>query len=122
MDPVLLYDGTCRFCAALVQWLRPRLVTHVELVPWQRADLVSLGVDREQARAFVWWIDGDGHRLRGHRAAARALTWCRKPWPRVGRMLGWTWLGPLAALGYRLVSAIRHVLPGREPPCRGRES
>lgn len=116
--PLLVFDGACRFCTAIVRWLEERFVRPVDTVPWQRADLEGLGIGRRQAARFVWWIDGDGSRHKGHRAAARALRACAPPWPRVGRLLGSRWLWFLTAPGYRFVSAIRGILPGRAPACR----
>ncbi len=114
----LVFDGACGFCTAVVGWIEPRLTRPARIIPWQRADLDRLGIDADEARQFVWWVDADGRRHRGHEAIARALRACHPPWRSVGRVLGFRALAPLAAAGYGLVSRSRRHLPGTTPAIR----
>lgn len=116
--PRLLFDGECGFCTGIVDWLRPRFVRPVEIIPWQRADLEELELTPKQADEYVWWLEVDGERHRGHHAVVRALESCKPPWPRIGRIMGIRALSPFAALSYHGISAIRHWLPGTQPACQ----
>ena len=116
--PLLLFDGDCRFCTAVVDWLVPRLERRARMMPWQQADLGVLGLTRDQASRLVWWIEPSGARFAGHLAVAKALEACGQPWNRIGALLEMPAIRGLAAAGYRAVARIRHRLPGTEPANR----
>ena len=114
--PVLLYDGDCGFCTSCVRFIERRIRTEAEPVPWQRADLAGLGVDRAEAEAAVQWVE-PGLRKAGPDAVAvllRRAQWYLRP-------LGWAAsLGPVSWLLwplYELISRHRHRLPGGTPAC-----
>jgi predicted DCC family thiol-disulfide oxidoreductase YuxK len=114
--PVLVFDGDCGFCtwsAGLVdRWALGRL----DVVPWQTADLASLGLTSAECAEAVQYVDADGHGS-GGAAVARALLLCRAPGPTVGRALLRARVAPLAERVYRVVAANRHRLPGSTPAC-----
>lgn len=116
--PLLVFDGYCGFCTRSVLWLLPRFASPVDTMPAQRLDLAAVGLGKDDVKRFAWWIEADGRRSRGHRAIARALLACRRPWPLAGRLLLLPPVSWLAALGYRLVARYRRFLPGTTPACK----
>lgn len=115
--PVLLFDGSCGFCTALVHWLDPRLERRTRLLPWQAADLQALSLTEDEARRSVWWIEPGGPRFHSEAAVAQALIACRGIWRRIGLALQAPGIRTLAAVCYRLVARMRHRLPGTAPAC-----
>jgi predicted DCC family thiol-disulfide oxidoreductase YuxK len=109
---VVVYDGDCGFCTALVEAALRRLRTPVSAVPWQRADLAALGVPEEDARLALQWIGADGARLQGHRAVAAWLRGAGGRWRVLAALLTAPGLNAAAAAGYRLVAANRRRIPG----------
>lgn len=109
---VVVYDGDCGFCTALVEAASRRLHTPVSAVPWQRADLAALGVPEADARLALQWIGTDGTRLQGHRAVAAWLRGAGGGWRVLAALLTAPGLDAAAAAGYRLVAANRRRMPG----------
>lgn len=113
--PVVVFDGDCGFCTRAVEWAQRR--SPIAAVPWQRADLNALGITSEQAQAAVWYADA-GRRASGADACAAILQ--RSPlvgWRFTGYVLALPGVRSLARLGYRIVAANRHRLPGGTPAC-----
>ncbi len=112
----LVYDGDCAFCTSSVRLLKRVGLTADMVIPWQRADLDSLGLTEQQCRDAVQWVGPEGSSS-GHRAFARLLLASALPW----RPLGWLLLTPpfswLAAGLYRLIANNRSRLPGGTPAC-----
>jgi predicted DCC family thiol-disulfide oxidoreductase YuxK len=109
---VVIYDGDCGFCqwsAALGTRVLPAPVV---IVPLQEADLAALGVTRADALRAVQWVGGSGRVAAGHRAIASWLIASGLPWSLAGRLLLTPPVSWVAALGYRLVAANRHRIPG----------
>jgi len=113
--PTLLFDGRCGFCTWAVEWLRPRLRTPLRLVPFQAIVPESYGLTPAQVESSVWWVEPDGARSHGAQAIARALAACGGIWQVVARLLEAPVARWVAALVYRLVTAVRTWLPGTEP-------
>lgn len=114
--PLLVFDGDCGFCTwsagVIRRWGQGRLV----VVPWQRADLVALGLEPDACAQAVQFVDEAEHSA-GAAAVGRALLVCRAPAPLAGRLLLWPPVAPLADRAYRIVAANRHRLPGATPAC-----
>jgi predicted DCC family thiol-disulfide oxidoreductase YuxK len=110
--PVLLYDGECRFCVRSVEWVRRHLAVQPDARPWQDADLGSFGITRAEAEHSVQWIEPSGRVSSGHAAVARLLVASGGAWALLGRLLLLPPISWVAAVGYRLVSAVRRYLPG----------
>jgi predicted DCC family thiol-disulfide oxidoreductase YuxK len=115
-----LYDGDCGFCSTCARFLIRYVPTPAAIIPWQTADLLSLGVTREQCTSAVQWID-DGRVDSGPVAIAALLrTATGRPgllWRALGRLLG---TRPMVIAGwpvYRLIARYRHRLPGGTPAC-----
>ncbi len=116
--PLLVFDGDCGFCTSAKDWLVAR--ADVDAVPHQWADLTALGLDAAAAarRIHVLGDDVPGGHLSGGRAAAWLLRQARGPgWRALGAVLGAPVLRWGTELGYRLVAANRHRLPGGTPAC-----
>jgi predicted DCC family thiol-disulfide oxidoreductase YuxK len=117
MNPrgTLVYDGACGFCSSVARAARRRLPKGVRVVPYQRADLEALGLTREEAARTAWWIEPDGTRRPGHRAAAGTLEAMGGAWEIAGRAIDYPVVRPLAEMVYDLVSKYRGRFPGGPP-------
>jgi len=113
----LLFDGDCGFCTTAAG-LAARVAPDAVVVPYQRADLDALGVRAEDAAAALQWVATDGRVYAGAAAAARLLVSAGRAWRPIGRLLLLPGVRTVADLGYRLVAANRHRLPGGTPACR----
>lgn len=85
------------------------------MVPYQDADLGALGLTEQEAARTAWWIDPDGRRRPGHRAAAGVLEAMGGPWGIAGRAIEHPLVQPLAAMVYDVVSKYRGRFPGGPP-------
>lgn len=112
---VLVYDGDCGFCTRSATWLEHHAGS-LAVVPWQRADLASLGLTEAQCQEAVQLVL-DGRISSGGRAVALALADCRQPYRAVGRVLGLRAVAPIVERAYRVVAAHRHRLPGGTATC-----
>ncbi|THV30651.1 thiol-disulfide oxidoreductase DCC family protein [Glycomyces paridis] len=113
---VLLFDGDCAFCTDCAHFVERRIRTEARVVPWQRADLAALGVERVEAESAVQWIE-DGRRWAGPDAVAVLLRRAQWYW----RPLGWALsLAPVSWVAwplYRLLARNRHRMPGGTAAC-----
>jgi predicted DCC family thiol-disulfide oxidoreductase YuxK len=116
-EPFLVYDGDCGFCTSSVRWLRRWVQGAYRVEAWQDADLAELGLDEEQCRKAVQWVDPGGGRAQGAAAFAAALRTDRR-WRAFGRLLEVSPLSRLAEAVYEVVARNRHRLPGGTPACR----
>jgi predicted DCC family thiol-disulfide oxidoreductase YuxK len=111
MPPVIIYDGSCGFCRAALRFLLPRLALAGTIQPWQSTDLPAVGLTEHQARARMWFIQGDQH----HGGAAAFAAWARtgnRSARAAGRLLSLPVVAPMAAGAYWLVARNRHRIPG----------
>ncbi len=115
--PVLVYDGDCAFCTTWVERLRKVLPRFPEALPYQWIDYAELGLDEHDVTRYAWYI-APTHQLGGHLAFSALLRIQRGPW---WRFAGWLVATPpfswAAWLGYAIISANRHRLPGGTPAC-----
>ncbi|MEU3256203.1 DUF393 domain-containing protein [Streptomyces sp. NPDC006997] len=117
-EPILLFDGDCGFCTAVVRLTRTRVAPHVCFAPWQAADLTALGVTEAQAdREILWIAPNAGTVQAGARAAARVLLQGSAPWRLAGRLLCLPPVSWAAHALYRAVANNRHRLPGGSASC-----
>jgi predicted DCC family thiol-disulfide oxidoreductase YuxK len=115
--PVFLYDGDCAFCTRCADFIDEHIPTRARVVPWQWADLASLGVTQEEAEAAVQWITPHGHVSAGPEAVAQLLIDAGSFWRPLGRFLNLEPVLWAAAPLYRVVARNRHRLPGGTAAC-----
>jgi predicted DCC family thiol-disulfide oxidoreductase YuxK len=113
----LIFDGDCGFCSASVRFIERHIPTRARMLPWQRADLGTLGLTADECEAAVQWVGADGRRGAGPIAVGYLLRDAGGWW----KALGWLVRTPpgrwLAWPAYRWVSSHRHKLPGGTPAC-----
>ncbi len=114
MDGTLLYDGDCRFCTTTVGWLQRHATSTAAVVPWQYADLATLGLGDHDCSETVQWVR-DGTRAVGPDAVAAYLGTSTGRWQQVGRLLTAPVSRQVAWPLYRFVSHHRTHLPGGTP-------
>ncbi len=112
-----LYDGDCAFCTSCAQFIGRRIPTRAEVLPWQRADLGTLGVTAEEASDAVQWIGTDGAVHAGPDAIARLLRDSGTYWRPLGALLGARPVRALAWPAYRWVARHRELMPGGTAAC-----
>ena len=114
----LVFDGDCGFCTTAVNWLEAHLAQFPTAVPFQWADLDSLGVTENEARERVWFVS-EGQRHGGHRALSALLVLQKNPgWRFLGHLLVVPGFSLIGAAGYALVARYRYRLPGGTPACK----
>ncbi len=117
MTATFVYDGDCSFCSVCARFIERRIPTRATVVPWQFADLPSLGLTQEQAEAAVQWVGEDGTIAAGPDAIALLLRDAGRLWRVPGRLLQ---AGPVRLVAwpvYRWVADHRHLLPGGTAAC-----
>jgi predicted DCC family thiol-disulfide oxidoreductase YuxK len=116
--PVLVFDGDCGFCTTVARHFERRSRTLLRIVPWQRANLASLGLTTEMTAEQVYLVS-DGSLFAGAECFAELMTiqgdWFHRAVARVMRAPG---LRRAFAWGYTLVARNRHRLPGGTPACK----
>jgi len=115
---LLVYDGDCAFCTSSVafshRWIRAR----TETVPWQTADLASLGLTEQQCRDAVQYRDRQGRWTSAGAAVIALLRDGRWPWFWLGRVAGLPGLSWAVERAYAWVARNRQRLPGSTPTCQ----
>lgn len=115
--PLVVFDGDCGFCTRSIEWGRRRIARMPAAVPYQRADLVALGLTVEACRTAVQFVDAAGRVSAGERAVAGLLRSAGLPWSPIGAVLSAPGIRPVAGLVYRWVARNRHRLPGASDAC-----
>lgn len=116
--PIVLYDGTCGFCARSVQWILAHERDHaIRFAPLQGTTAVQLRAVHpripETIDSVVYIADGRAH-LRS-KALLHAARHMRAPW---GWAHGLRWLPGFALdLGYRVIAALRYRIWGHADAC-----
>ncbi|KJS52563.1 hypothetical protein VM98_30555 [Streptomyces rubellomurinus subsp. indigoferus] len=111
VSPVIIYDGSCGFCRAAIHFLAPRLALAGVTQAWQSTDLATYGLTDNQARARMWFVQGDQR----HGGAAAFAAWARTGNAgarAAGRLLSLPGVSQMAAGAYWLVARNRHRIPG----------
>lgn len=121
---IVVYDGECRSCSALIRWLEGRLGDRLTALPYQEPGTPErFGLDRSQVETAVWTIEASGERRSGAAAINRLLVELGGPWREAARFLGLPGVHQAETAGYRWFSEHRHWF-GRffgPPTCHGGE-
>lgn len=108
---IIAYDGTCGFCEFVVSRMSRGWGLPGTPVPWQRLNLASHGLTRDDAERQLWHISG-GVRRGGCAAIA---AWLRTGGPAaaaLGAVLGAPVISWLGQKIYRCVADRWHKIPG----------
>jgi predicted DCC family thiol-disulfide oxidoreductase YuxK len=117
-DHVFIFDGDCAFCSTTAAFLCRHVRPRAELIPYQSADLESLGLTEAECAAAVRFADAPGRSSAGPEAIASLLrTSPVRPWRLAGRLLAIRPMLWLAWPVYRWISRNRHRMPGGSPVC-----
>ncbi|HEU4349506.1 MAG TPA: DUF393 domain-containing protein [Actinoplanes sp.] len=117
MTATFVYDGDCSFCTTCAQFIERRIPSRARVIPWQFADLPSLGLTQQQAEAAVQWVGDDGTIAAGPDAIAMLLRDAGRWWQVPGRLLEFGPVRLAAWPAYRWVADHRHMLPGGTAAC-----
>lgn len=115
--PTFVYDGDCSFCTSCAQFVERRIPTHARVIPWQFADLGSLGLTQQQCEAAVQWVAADGTTAAGPDAIALLLRDAGRLWQFAGGALATSPARLVAWPAYRWIADHRHMLPGGTAAC-----
>jgi predicted DCC family thiol-disulfide oxidoreductase YuxK len=116
--PVLVFDGDCGFCTSVALHFERRSRTPVQAVPWQRAELASLGLTPAMTAEQVYLVS-DGSLFAGAECFAELMKIQDDPFHRVvASLMRAPGLRRAFAWGYRVVARNRHRLPGGTPACK----
>jgi predicted DCC family thiol-disulfide oxidoreductase YuxK len=110
--PVLVYDGDCGFCTWVAAFGARMLPASVDVVPYQRADLPSLGLSLPEVETAVQWVSPGRAAQSGHRAIAAWFLASGFPWSVLGRLLLLPGVSWVAGRIYHVISVNRHRIPG----------
>ncbi|WP_405103163.1 thiol-disulfide oxidoreductase DCC family protein [Micromonospora sp. NBC_01412] len=112
-----VYDGDCAFCTKCAQFIEHRIPTGARVLPWQFADLDTLGLTEAECEEAVQWVGADGSRAAGPDAIARLLGDSGPLWRVAGAGLRFRPARAAAWPVYRWVARNRHRLPGGTAAC-----
>ncbi|TDB84756.1 DUF393 domain-containing protein [Micromonospora fluostatini] len=112
-----VYDGDCAFCTRCAQFAERRIPTRARLLPWQFADLDTLGLAEADCDSAVQWVGADGSRAAGPDAIARLLGDSTPFWRVAGAGLRFPPVRLVAWPVYRWVARNRHRMPGGTAAC-----
>lgn len=115
---VMVFDGDCAFCSSSVDVARRVATAGIVFVPYQTADLESLGIDRATCEAVVQYRDRDGRWHAGSDAVAMLLRESGMVWWLPGWVLMLPGVRVVASRVYAWVARNRHRLPGGTPACQ----
>ena len=100
-----------------MRFIERRIRRRPRIEPWQRLDLVPLGLSRADCERAVQWVGSDGGRVEGHEAIARVLIHGGGPWSLLGRAIVLPGVAWVSRRVYSWVARNRHRLPGGTAEC-----
>jgi predicted DCC family thiol-disulfide oxidoreductase YuxK len=96
-----------------------RLPSGYNIIAWQHLPhLDAFELTADDVTSAAYWIDADGQQHRGERAVGRALVEIGRLWAVLGRAIMLPGVRVVTAVLYRLITRIRHLMPGDRPPAR----
>jgi predicted DCC family thiol-disulfide oxidoreductase YuxK len=107
-DGILLWDGDCGFCAAMVQKMKRFVPRPFSEIPYQSISdqLPKAVLDWSTRQAH--WVDSNGRVSGGSMAVVELLEGSGRPF--LAALLGSAWFRPILWLGYRIVAINRGTL------------
>jgi predicted DCC family thiol-disulfide oxidoreductase YuxK len=115
--PVFVFDGDCSFCTTCADFIERRIPTRARVVPWQFADLPSLGLTQQECEEAVQWVGPGGETASGPDAIALLLHDAGRLWQVAGGALALPPVRLAAWPAYRWIAGHRHLLPGGTAAC-----
>lgn len=112
-----VYDGDCAFCTRCARFIERRIPTGARVLPWQFADLATLGLTEAECEEAVQWVGADGSRAAGPDAIAKLLGGSTPLWRVAGAGLRFAPVRAAAWPAYRWVARNRHRMPGGTAAC-----
>jgi predicted DCC family thiol-disulfide oxidoreductase YuxK len=117
-DFLLVFDGDCAFCSSWLTKLENTLPRFPRTTPYQWADHDALGLTTDDVTSYAWFLTPT-HQHAGHLAFSALLRMQPSFALRLaGNLLATPPFSWIATVGYRLIAANRHRLPGGTPACR----
>lgn len=113
--PIVLFDGSCGFCAWCVHIAHSRVRADAIYLPYQLADLPSLGVALHDAQRSVHFVDGS-QVLRSSEAVRAILRLGTPLYQGMAWVMGLPGVRGLIERGYWFVAKHRGKLPGLPAP------
>ncbi len=114
----LIYDGDCAFCLRCVQWMQKHFKRVPQIIAWQQADLVRMGLTTEQCQTAVQWVSEDSKQtLSAHKAVARVCKDAGGLITVVGWLMSMPVVSSMAGVVYRWVARNRQNMPGGTAAC-----
>lgn len=113
----VLYDGTCGFCTRAVELAVDRLPRSrdADWQPYQAVDPTTYGISTTEAERTVHLVEASGRIWDGAGAVGRLLVLSGGAAGVLGRVLLAPPVSWLAEAAYRVVTRVRHRLPGSTP-------
>jgi lipase maturation factor 1 len=120
-QPVLLYDGDCRFCALWVKRWRQTTGDQVEYLPAQDAAVATRfpEISRDRFDQSVQFVETDGQVYSGAQAVFRLLATNPKRTLLLRTYQRWTWFASVTEAGYRFVATRRPLFSKITRLCYG---
>lgn len=114
---VLVFDGDCALCTSCAQWASKHVHATAEVIAYQHADLLNLGLTAEQCASALQYVDRGGRAHSGAAAVGRFLYEAGGRWRIVGAVLLLPGIRNLSQIVYRVIARNRHRLPGGTAAC-----
>ena len=116
MTATLVYDGDCAFCTSSVRFLGRLRLRVDDVIPWQFADLTTLGLTQQQCEDAVQLVE-PGRTTAGHVAFARLLLRSQWWWKPLGVLMLTPPISWVARGVYRWIANNRDKMPGGTAAC-----
>ncbi|MDF2178383.1 lipase maturation factor family protein [Aliiglaciecola sp. CAU 1673] len=76
-NPLLIYDGYCRFCRSWVRYWQRLVGAAVQFEPYQKAAARITDISTEQFAQSIWFIGTDGQKYQGAAASFQVLRYAQ---------------------------------------------
>jgi predicted DCC family thiol-disulfide oxidoreductase YuxK len=104
--PVIIFDGECEFCRQCISWVEARSAHYFESVPFQKADLSSMGLTWAECVSSVQLVE-ENRTYSGSQAVSRILMKCGRPQSLLGTLLAVPGISWIAKPAYKWIAGNR---------------